>query len=158
MTIFFAPFSLSHNYEGKKYSVATFQPSGFSYQQLIFLAPIDETGNRIRLSVFSDEHIEQFKKAVFLAYESRWSTIKKWLLSLSNDEDIVLCCWCPYSGSSKQQTKDHGCFICHSGLVAQIIKEHRPDLNIVMDKKYEKLYLPWHPFKEDLVRFEDVIF
>ena len=162
MSVLITSFQESKKATGEKYSVATFQPKGFSYNQLPFLAPLDPTGRRIHLLDNSKNSLAEFKKAVREGYENRWHIISKWLSKLSNEKDIVLCCWCPYSQGSKEQIKQKGYFICHIGLIALMIKKHRPDIVLLLGEKHQKLlHADWHPFPESLVEespFEEITF
>lgn len=145
MTIFFSPFKRSHIYSGTKYSVAVFQPTGFQLPQLPFLAPMAADKTRIQILDNSPEAIINFKQALLAAYKSRWQIINNWLKTLNNQNDIVLCCWCPYSSIAINQIKQHNFFLCHMGIIAQLLEQHRNDLSIVMDPKYQKLYQDWQP-------------
>ena len=144
--ITFTSFKKSHLYAGEKFSVARYQPKGFRYQETSFLAAEDENGERIKLRNTEDS-IAQYKKAFRRGCKVRWPEIEAWLKSLDAAKDYVLCCWCPYSQSSEKQLKDTGVFACHTGLIAQIIRKHRPDIQIAMDTDREK-----HLIKDWLVK------
>lgn len=151
VTIYISSFKRSSRYPGEKFSVATFQPTGYNYSQLAVLAPYGCDGRRLRFSMFPENPKEEYEKAFRAAYKSRWVHIKKWMNSISSD--IVLCCWCPYSSSAKEQIKQHGYFCCHNGLIAKMLVRHRPDLEIVLDEKHQALlYEKWHPFPNKITQ------
>lgn len=159
MSVVITSFQESKRHNGTKYSVASFQPTGFNYPNLAFLAPLDATGQRIHLN---KNALADFQAAVERAYNTRWEMISSWLNKLSNQEDIVLCCWCPYSQSSKEQIKEYGFFACHTGLLALLIKQHRPDIILRLGEKHQNLlYPPWNPFFEESTKtnsFEEILF
>jgi len=39
------------------------------------------------------------------------------------ENDVALCCWCPYDKAAKRQLADYGSFICHSWPVESFLKE-----------------------------------
>lgn len=159
MTIKITSFHQSCKETGEKFSVAVFQPKGFSYKVLSFLAPLDCEGRRIHLEY---RELEKFKEALQLGYKKRWQTISTWLKSLSADKDIVLCCWCPYTQGAKQAIKTDGFFACHIGLIAKMIKKYRPDIPVELSIKHQKwLYKDWHPCPEESTsdtEFEEIFF
>lgn len=144
-------FKKSYQYEGQKFSVARYQPKGFHYTELSFLAAEDENGDRIKLRN-SEDSIAQYKKAFRRGCKARWSEIDEWLKALKPEDDMVLCCWCPYSQSSNKQLKEAGVFACHTGLIAQVIKKHRPDIKILMDEDREKHLIKDWSVKSDAVQ------
>ena len=157
MSIVFASFKKAKNYSGEKYSVATFQPKGFNFSCLKFLYPIDEEGRRIYLENYVDPFVG-YVQALRKAYQDRWDIIKKWLDKLEPDNDIVLCCWCPYSEHAKDQIKEFGVFCCHSGLIAKMIAKHRPDIKIILDDdRAKKLFGEWSPSPVH-IRADQIVF
>lgn len=148
--IIFTSFKNSHLYAGEKFSVARYQPKRFYYTELSFLAAEDENGHRIKLRNTEDS-IAQYKKAFRRGCKVRWTEIDEWLKSLDEASDYVLCCWCPYSQSSDKQLKETGSFACHTGLVAQLIKKHRPDIKILLDDDRENRLIKDWAVKSDAV-------
>lgn len=143
MKVYLTSFVKSVEYNCPKYSVARRQPKGFNYPELKFLAPISSTGEILRLSTFPNDPVANYAIALKEAYKYRWDVIKSWLCSLS--EDIALCCWCPYSKSTQRQLKEYGVFVCHTGLVGQMIRKWRPDIEVVLDSDREKLIEEYKP-------------
>lgn len=135
--IIFTSFKKSYQYAGQKFSVARYQPKGFHFTELSFFAAEDENGDRIKLGN-SDNSIAEYKKAFRKGCKARWAEIEIWLKALKPEDDLVLCCWCPYSKGSEKQLKDTGVFACHTGLIAQMIKKHRPDIRVALDEDREK--------------------
>ena len=125
----------------ERFSVARFQPEGFDYPALEFLSAVDKNGDKLLLGdplEFEDRLKEGFK--------ARWNEIDEWLKSLSNDRHIALACWCPYSKQSQKQLKEHGSFYCHTGLIGKLIKQHRPEIEIILDDDRENhLAVNWKP-------------
>jgi hypothetical protein len=138
-------FRKAKHYQGQKFSIARFQPAGFAYPELDFLAATDEHGDKLLLSQFNNP-LPDYEQALAKGYKQRWAKIKAWLESLTEKETIVLCCWCPYSQSTKNQIRDFGSFCCHSGIIGQMVNKYRPDISILMDedRKY-KLVERWKP-------------
>jgi len=134
--IILTSFRKATEYEGvKKYSVARFQPQGTSpLPSLRFLAAVDRDGKPLHLDDLSPENLEAYRNALRDGYKARWGAIKKWLDSLSPDEDIVLCCWCPYSKSAQKQIEKYGRFFCHTSLIKEMLNKHRPDILVVDDE------------------------
>lgn len=138
-------FKKSKEYEGEKYSVARFQPKGYAFPVLDFLAATGKDGEKLLLSQF-DNPIKGYEHALLLGYRHRWTLIQKWLDGLSEEKNVVLCCWCPYSNSTKQQIIEFGSFCCHTGIIGQIINRCRPDITIMLDEDRKKrLLFRWMP-------------
>ena len=138
-------FKKSKKYVGQKFSIARFQPSGFVYPELTFLAATGANGEKLLLEDF-EEPILGYERAYLAGIKSRWPEIKQWLDSLDNNKTIILCCWCPYSLATKAQITNFGSFCCHSGIIGQLVNKSRPDISIIMDddRKY-KLLEKWKP-------------
>lgn len=145
MAVVLTSFKMSKKFSGEKFSISRFQPKGFSFPELKFLAAIDKEGRRMALRNYIDP-VAGYAQALRDAFKCRWGAIKKWLDSLTPDVDIVLCCWCPYSDATAEQMKEFGTFACHSGLIGLMIAKHRPDIQIVLDRDREEHLLPeWKP-------------
>jgi len=65
--------------------------------------------HRISETEFTDRYRAQLK--------AQWQGIKKWMNSLTPDDEIYLCCW--------EKTG-----FCHRFLVAKMLRKHRPDLPV----------------------------
>ncbi len=131
--------------DSQVYSVARWQPQGYSFNELLFLSATDKYGNKLLLRNF-DNPIEDYQKALKEGYKVRWSEIKRWLDSLDEEKHIVLVCWCPYSISTQEQIKHHNNFCCHTGLIGKMINRHRPDITVVLDEDRDKyLCKEWKP-------------
>ena len=124
------------------YSVSRWQPSKYNYKSLDFLGAYDINGERLHLKGSSPD---KYKSQLFEFYTKNWKSVDEWLKSLDNDIHIMLCCWCPYSESTKRQLKEYDSFICHTGLIGKIINKFRPDIDVYMDKDHIKLYKPFQP-------------
>ncbi len=134
MAVIMTSFENSEKFQGIKLSVAQFQPAGAKYRPLKFLFPVDEKGARIKADI---NNPGEYKNRVSEAYKKRWEEIHEWLLSLKKEVDLVLMCWCPHSSGAEEQLREKSEFICHTGLIAQMIQKHRPDIDVIMDEDRE---------------------
>lgn len=126
------------------YSVARFQPKGFNYEELKFLAANGKNG-KLLLRNFKNP-VRDYAEALKEGYLSRWNEIKKWLDSLKEEETIILCCWCPHSSQTNKQIDRFGTFCCHTGLIGKMINKHRPDITVVLDDDRDRyLVEEWKP-------------
>jgi len=114
------------------FSVARNQPAGFSYPELSFFAAIDVHGQKIRLRGVEDP-INSYRDTLFEYYDTVEEEIVDWITALKPGDVDILCCWCPYSESTKNQVKNTGKFVCHTGLIGQIINKYRNDIDVYMD-------------------------
>ena len=146
MPVLITSFKMSpqYRYTFNVFSVARFQPKGFNYPELPFLAAKGPDGEKLLLRDFVDP-LDGYKKALFAGYTARKRSVKTWLQNLDPDENIVLACWCPYSSSSRRQLARFGTFACHTGLIARMINKHRPDVNVILDKDHTMLVPQWKP-------------
>ncbi|MCK5021579.1 MAG: hypothetical protein KAS32_31515, partial [Candidatus Peribacteraceae bacterium] len=113
------------------YSVSRMQPSGFTYEDLPFLAARDISGRKLSLK---ESGTDGYKQMLYDFYDSVMDTeIKPWVESLNPSNIDVLCCWCPFSESTRNQIKEHGTFVCHTGLIGKMVHEMRPEIEIYMD-------------------------
>lgn len=127
------------------YSVARWQPTGYCLKNLPALAAVDKRGQKMLLRHYTDP-LNGYRNDLREAYAARWRAIKQWLNNLDNKQDIYLCCWCPYSTQTSSQITVHGTFACHTGLIGQMIRRHRPDIDLIMDKDREQWLTPsWRP-------------
>ena len=127
------------------YSVSRWQPYMYHYDVLDFLAAYDIDGERLRLKGSTPD---QYKHELYQYYVSRRKEVNDWLISLDNDVNIMLCCWCPYSKTTKKHIKKKGSFICHTGLIGKLVNKYRPDIEIILDQdRHLKLYKPFKPDK-----------
>jgi hypothetical protein len=115
-----------------KFSVACWKPDWCTYKDLEFLFPRDVNGIRLRLRNCNNS-IEQYIEELRNGYSDRWEVIETWLENLKKDEQVILCCWCPNSSSSKEQLEKYGVFFCHTTLIGKMLRIHRPDLIVKLD-------------------------
>jgi hypothetical protein len=134
-----------HWREAEPYSVARWQPNGFTLKELPFLAATGAKGEKLLLRNFSDP-VQGYAEALRAGYSERWTAIKQWLDSLEPEKDITLCCWCPHSSQTRRQLERFGTFCCHTGLIGKMIARHRPDITLYMDKdRITSLHMDWLP-------------
>jgi hypothetical protein len=117
------------------YSVARFQPKGFNYTDLPFLAAQTVAGKKIKLRGRVDP-LNSYKHDLWTYYKTRWAEIVDWVESLDNSDVDMLCCWCPHASHSREQMRIYNSFVCHTGLVGKVINLIREDLDIYMDQEH----------------------
>jgi len=124
------------------YSIAVYQPKGFSYPKLDMFDIRDEAGNWVRPRDFVGEGHDAAKPApdllrryhdrLFELYRDRWQAVQQFgqnafeiaqLVPLLSGEDSALCCWCPYDRAAQRQLRDYGSFVCHSWAVESFLME-----------------------------------
>lgn len=88
------------------FSVARWQPRGFSYPEIRCLAPFDADGRPIR-GLSPERYLEVY--AVALA--SRWPEIRRALEYLKR-RDVSLLCWC-----NPERQRGYPKLFCHTILV-----------------------------------------
>ena len=143
--IILTSFKKSKKFKGEKYSVARWQPKGFKYPVLEFLDATDENGSALHFSMF-DNPLRGYEKSWEKKIKKNWKVIKRWIDDIEEDENIVLCCWCPFTASSQEQIKKFGSFACHTGLIGKLIKEERPEIRIILDNDRKNLLVKeWRP-------------
>lgn len=145
--IILTSFKKSKKFKGEKYSVARWQPQGFNYKSLDFLAAKNRFGNALHLSSYRGASLSEYKKDWLDTIFLNWEEVDNWIFNLENEKkEIVLCCWCPYSKSTQEQIKKYGVFACHTGLIGQLIKEHASDIRVILDDDRKNfLVKEWRP-------------
>jgi hypothetical protein len=112
------------------YSVSRNQPAGFSYIDLPFLAARDVQGNKLTLK----DGIDVYKEKLMEFYRSVWdSDIVPWVMELVPGNIDIVCCWCPYSNSTRKQMSVYNSFVCHTGIIGDVINDINPDIEVYMD-------------------------
>lgn len=150
--VVFTSFQKAHRYPGEKFSIAMFQPAGFNFPELTFFMPVSDELESIRTKSYLKslnphdfyEDLEMFGTEITRAFGSRIDEIIHFSSTLSASKDIALCCWCPYSKSTKEQVKALGVFACHSGLASKFLATLRPDIEMRLDfDRSERLVPQW---------------
>ena len=150
MSILLTSFKKSLKLKGKSniefYSVSRWQPSNFFYPSLDFLGAYNKNKQRLFLKGRNNP-LQSYQHDLFEYYVSQWKKINSWLTSLNNnDKLIVLCCWCPYSNSTKKQIQNFGSFACHTGLIGKIINKYCPEETLYLDiDRHKQLVQEWKP-------------
>ena len=133
------------DFDGKKFSVARWQPKGFNIWALDFLAAEGAGGVELHLRDFKDP-LKEFAAAYREGLKERWSKVETWLGEIDPEESIVLACWCPYSKATQEQMSRFGSFCCHTGLIGRLVQKFRPDVDVVMDSdRLNYLVKEWRP-------------
>ena len=96
MRVVLTSFRDSVNWEGPKFSTARWQPRGFEYPELQFLAPWDPDTGKKMVHLEPDVFREKYERIL----EKNASQIKTFFEE-RDDDQIVLCCWC-------HQARQHG--------------------------------------------------
>ena len=136
--------SFINKYKG--YSVSRWQPKWFpQLEKIDILTATKYDGSKLLLKEF-DNPLLDYKREYFYKLEYYRDDFFNWINSLNNKKTIVLCCWCPYSKSSKSQLKKYNNFVCHTGLIGRLINKYRPDINVLLDKDHMKLNSEYIPF------------
>jgi hypothetical protein len=128
------------------WSVSRWQPKGYFYNTLEFLGAYDKYGHRLQLRGREDNPLDGYKEDWKGWLKVNVKPLNRWLKSLDNHEDIMLCCWCPHSKATREQMKKFGTFACHTGLIGRLININRPDIQLWLDFDHAQyLVPPWKP-------------
>jgi len=144
-------FHRSRRMRGQKFSICRFQPAGFEFPELRFLAAEDACGQRLRIGDVGGA--EQFAELYREALASRWKEIRDWLDGLRKSPGpALLLCWCPFSEETKASVKTGGSFLCHSGLIGKLINKHCPEVRLLLDEdRAQRLNARWRPERYEVV-------
>lgn len=124
---------------GDKYSVAVYQPTGYSYPKLHIFEIADDDGNWIRPREFLESRrpLEQYQDTLYGLYLSRKKDITTWVDSVK-DKVNILCCWCPHDKAAQRQLRQFGSFVCHTAVVAEFL-EQEYNLPVLVDGHRQKM-------------------
>jgi hypothetical protein len=108
------------------FSIARFQPDGFTYPAIDIFKPYTQSRNPI---TSKDPNI--FLEAYCMLILRNFKEIERWLLmTIEHNENLTLCCWCNPTRRTYQ-----GKLLCHSILVGytleNIAKVHNKTLHII---------------------------
>ena len=148
MPLFLTSFQRLNQYEhlvDVAVSVSRFQPKGFSLPEISALAAKDETGGKLLLRQFTHNPLHGYRKALYRGYKKRWPAVKQWMLDLDESSMVAIVCWCPYSRATRNQLRLYGTSACHTGLIARMVQNKRPDITILLDRDHFKLVPEWCP-------------
>jgi len=116
---------------GEIFSVARWQPRGGKrYRTLWFFAPFTKEGEPIKMKPPEEYRREYIEHVLFGPQRDR---INRWLDRLDPDEDITLLCWC-----NKERQQHYPKLFCHSILIGYLIRERRPDIEVIFTDGREK--------------------
>lgn len=128
------------------FSVARRQPKGYFHNELPFLFAYDIDEKPLGLRNYEKQGNLFDYKMDYLDYLTKNAfAVDEWLKSLDSNVDIMLCCWCPHSRSTKRQLKEHLTFACHTGIIGQMINYRRPDIQLYLDNDHTNLVDQWKP-------------
>lgn len=149
--IILSSFHRSRRMQGQKFSICRFQPAGYEFPELRFLAAEDARGQRLRIGDVGGA--ERFAELYREALASRWKQVRDWLDSLrSASGPILLLCWCPFSEETRVSVKASSSFLCHSGLIGKLINRHCPEVRLLLDEdRAQNLDNRWRPERYDVV-------
>jgi len=119
---------------------------GCAYEDLEFFAATGRRREPLSLYRFKQNPLQEFEQELCNGYGERLEEIQRFLALITDSEDIVLACWCPFSKDTMKQLEKRGMFACHTGIIGKVIKTIRPGLEIVMDHdRSEHLVPQWRP-------------
>jgi len=101
------------------YSVARWQPNGFSYKTLKVLVPYRKDGSAIK-DLLPDEYLVEYLKAL----KHRYKEVKKLFKLMGNEVDYTLCCWCNPKGQ-----KGYEKLFCHT-IIIGYLAEHEFNMDV----------------------------
>ena len=121
MKVILTSFLHSKGINEPRYSVARYQPKGFSYPVLGFLAPFDvDTGRKMTAGMDPDLYKRKYEKVL----ESAEEQLEKFFAEYE-DDTVVFCCWCNFK---RQDTQEH--LYCHTILIGRFIEERHPEFKV----------------------------
>jgi hypothetical protein len=121
MRVVLTSFRDSVNWAGPKFSTARWQPKGFKYPELPFLAPWDPDNGRKMVHLEPGVFREKYERLL----ERNAGEIRAFF-EQRNDEQIVLCCWC-----HPRRQRGYERLYCHTILLGYWI-ERNLGLDVVM--------------------------
>lgn len=131
MAVVLCSFAHANEYaRGDRFSVARWQPKRNQYPALWKLAPRRADGTDIK-NLPPDEYRREYIKHVLFGPHREW--INRWLDRLKPDRDITLLCWC-----NPKRQEGYPRLFCHSILIGYLIRERRPDIEVVFADGREK--------------------
>lgn len=124
MRIILTSFKDSVNWGGPKFSTARWQPSGYSYLELRFLAPFDLDTGRAMVHLTPALFKERYERLL----DSHAREIVRFLTQQTEDQvaQVVLCCWC---NRARQPNYSH--LYCHTVLLGWWLESHSPEVEVV---------------------------
>lgn len=114
------------NYDTRKFSIARWQPKGCNFPTLNYLAPYKSFGIPIK-GIQPNEYRMQYEHYV-LSDSAIQHTLRKFILSMNDDESVAFMCWC---NPSRQST--HEKLFCHRILVGYWIEENIPGVEVIYE-------------------------
>ena len=134
-TVLLTSFQQSRQDQGQdpylRFSISRWQPAGFAYPELSFLAPWDAAGRPIRLRDFAGS-LSGYHDALWQRLVEQRDKVEEFLDYLSEYSQFALCCWCPYSRPAQRQIKQFGTFVCHSMVVKPFLEQY-PGVSVQLD-------------------------
>lgn len=80
-----------------------------------FLLPSWDIVDKYKKGLLTEEEFTSLYREEIM---SKWSFVKAWMMDLTADDEITMCCW------------EHEGEFCHRRLVAKMIRKWRPDLDV----------------------------
>ncbi len=125
LSVIMTSFDRAEQHTGPKLSVARWQPEGFDYKELMWLAPKDiDTG----------EDLKHLEPSVFREkYENildhwSWATREFFIATLGNLSvtQLTFCCWCNFRRQAKYEK-----LYCHTILLGWWLEEHIEGVEVI---------------------------
>ena len=125
----------------KVWSVAVYQPKGLNYPKLDFF-DIRKDGRWIRPRNFLafKEPLKAYRSVLYDHFAKRSEEIQEWFAN--NPGPHALCCWCPYEKAAQRQLKEFGSFVCHTGVIFQVLQDLGLPVTLDQDRQ-DKMNKLW---------------
>lgn len=116
--------------EGKPYSVARWQPNGFSYPEIDYLKPLYPNGRPIK-NIPPGEFLQRYVAVLKLNRDKLLKDLELTPL----DKEITFCCWC-----NEKRQKKHDKLFCHTILIGYAIEALSEHQVSYMDGRYNPVW------------------
>lgn len=123
--------NMEEHAKGELFSVARWQPKGKKrFRTLWFLAPFTKDREPIKMMP-PDDYRKLYIQHVFFGPQRE--RINRWIDHLDPKKDITLMCWCNHERQARFPR-----LFCHTILIGYLIRERRPDIEVVFADGREK--------------------
>ena len=112
------------NHDCFKYSIARWQPKGYTFPVLDHLAPLYPSGRAI--TMLEPEPYRYKYEASVLSKEAAQEQLCDIIRAMNENDTIALLCWC-----NPSRQGEHNKLMCHRILVGFWIEKNIPDVEVV---------------------------
>lgn len=113
-------FEDSRYHGGRKYSVARWQPKGYKYHELPFLAPFDVQTGKALVHLEPVVYRQKYEQVLLQAREPLRAFVGN-----CPEVEVVFCCWCDPGRQAGYEK-----LYCHTILIGYLLEEMFPALEI----------------------------